>query len=77
VTTQAAVRVAGADERQQLAALLAAAFYHDPVWGPYFLPHQRLPLYRRLGFEMRADVELPNGPRLWTMWREPGSGSRR
>jgi hypothetical protein len=141
------VRRARTNELRQLAALLAAAFYDDPVWGPYFFPDQRrrlegltrffagelrqfmphehvwtieglagvavwappghwqvpprellrrapsiarafgrglprvlrattikrnLPLYRRQGFEVREELDLPNGPRLWTMWREPG-----
>jgi GNAT superfamily N-acetyltransferase len=35
---------------------------------------RNLPLYRRQGFEVREELDLPNGPRLWTMWREPGSG---
>jgi ribosomal protein S18 acetylase RimI-like enzyme len=35
---------------------------------------RNLPLYRRQGFEVRGELDLPNGPRLWTMWREPGSG---
>ena len=35
------VRRARTNELQQLAGLLAAAFYDDPVWGPYFFPDQR------------------------------------
>ena len=35
---------------------------------------RNLPLYRRQGFEVREELDLPNGPRLWTMWREPGGG---
>jgi GNAT superfamily N-acetyltransferase len=33
---------------------------------------RNLPLSRRQGFEVREELDLPNGPRLWTMWREPG-----
>jgi predicted N-acetyltransferase YhbS len=30
-------------------------------------------LYRRNGFEVTAELELPaGGPPLWLMWREPG-----
>lgn len=36
---------------------------------------RNLPLYRRQGFEMREELDLPNGPRLWTMWREPAADS--
>ncbi|HMC52379.1 MAG TPA: GNAT family N-acetyltransferase [Acidimicrobiales bacterium] len=27
--------------------------------------------YARHGFEVRGHVDLPSGPRLWPMWREP------
>lgn len=31
-----------------------------------------VPLYRRHGFEFLGEpVTLPDGPRLWPMWREP------
>jgi GNAT superfamily N-acetyltransferase len=28
-------------------------------------------LYDRLGFETQARIDLPEGPPMWTMWREP------
>jgi GNAT superfamily N-acetyltransferase len=28
-------------------------------------------LYERLGFETRARIDLPEGPPMWGMWREP------
>lgn len=28
-------------------------------------------LYERLGFETRVRIDLPNGPPLWGMWRQP------
>jgi hypothetical protein len=30
-----------------------------------------LPFYERLGFHVRSRVDLPDGPPVWTMWREP------
>jgi GNAT superfamily N-acetyltransferase len=28
-------------------------------------------LYERLGFETQARIDLPEGPPMWAMWREP------
>jgi ribosomal protein S18 acetylase RimI-like enzyme len=28
-------------------------------------------LYRRHGFEVTGEIELPDGPSMWPMWREP------
>jgi GNAT superfamily N-acetyltransferase len=28
-------------------------------------------LYGRLGFEVQSSIDLPDGPSLWGMWREP------
>ena len=44
-----------------------------PTWRRPQASATCLPL-RRQGFEVREELDLPNGPRLWTMWREPGSG---
>jgi GNAT superfamily N-acetyltransferase len=30
-----------------------------------------LPFYERLRFHVRSRVDLPDGPPVWTMWREP------
>ncbi len=27
--------------------------------------------YSRLGFEVTTEIRLPNGPKLWPMWRDP------
>lgn len=27
--------------------------------------------YQRLGFEVREEFDLPRGPHIWTMWRDP------
>ena len=32
---------------------------------------QNVPFYRRHGFEVTGRVELPDGPPVWTMWRDP------
>ena len=29
------------------------------------------PLYQRHGFQIIDEIHLPNGPKLWSMWREP------
>jgi GNAT superfamily N-acetyltransferase len=29
------------------------------------------PLYERLGFKVQSSIDLPDGPSLWGMWREP------
>lgn len=32
---------------------------------------QNLSFYRRHGFEVREELQVDEGPRLWLMWREP------
>ena len=32
-----------------------------------------LPFYKRLGFAVRHGIDLPDGRKVWTMWREPGA----
>lgn len=34
---------------------------------------RNVPYYRRFGFEVTGEVRLPDGPPVWTMWREPGA----
>jgi ribosomal protein S18 acetylase RimI-like enzyme len=31
-------------------------------------------LYERFGFEVVGQIDLPDGPPMWPMWREPGVG---
>jgi ribosomal protein S18 acetylase RimI-like enzyme len=33
-------------------------------------------LYERLGFVVRSEIQLPDGPTLWAMWREPRVGGQ-
>ena len=30
-----------------------------------------LPFYKRLGFAVRHGIDLPDGPKVWMMGREP------
>jgi GNAT superfamily N-acetyltransferase len=44
----------------------------DRVRGPAYLEsskRENIPLYERLGFELRDSLRLPDGPELWPMWR--------
>lgn len=32
---------------------------------------RNIPYYERFGFTVTGEVELPDGPRIWPMWRDP------
>lgn len=34
---------------------------------------RNVPLYKRHGFEVTKEVELPRGPAIWLMWRPPNA----
>jgi GNAT superfamily N-acetyltransferase len=56
-------------------ALMAPVLQHcDDVGLPAYLdatsPRNRR-LYERHGFEVVGEIQLPGGPPLWSMWREP------
>jgi GNAT superfamily N-acetyltransferase len=55
-----------------LAHTLAGA---DEAGAPAYLeatsPRSRA-LYERFGFEVIGQIDLPGGPPMWPMWREPG-----
>jgi ribosomal protein S18 acetylase RimI-like enzyme len=45
----------------------------DGLRGPAYLEsskQENIPLYERLGFELREPIRLPDGPELWPMWRK-------
>ncbi|HWA91550.1 MAG TPA: hypothetical protein VG889_16045 [Rhizomicrobium sp.] len=57
---------AGAILRPQLAASDAAGM-------PCYLESSKetnIPVYRSFGFEVTGEIEIPDGPTLWPMWRE-------
>jgi GNAT superfamily N-acetyltransferase len=43
---------------------------HMPVLLETATP-SNLPFYHRLGFGVHRSTDLPDGPKVWTMWREP------
>jgi ribosomal protein S18 acetylase RimI-like enzyme len=56
-------------------ALMQPVLAHCDAEGvPCYLESSKernVPFYRRHGFEVVKEVGLPDGPPLWTMWREP------
>ena len=56
-------------------ALMAPVLEHCDADGvPAYLEsskEQNVPFYRRHGFEVTERLELPGGPPVWLMWRDP------
>ncbi len=56
-------------------ALMQPVLAHCDAEGvPCYLESSKernVPFYRRHGFEVVKEVRLPDGPPMWTMWREP------
>jgi len=58
---------AGIAMRQQLAVADASRI-------PCYLESSKptnIPVYRAFGFEVTGEIQIPNGPTLWPMWRDP------
>ena len=68
-----------ADRRGEgLGGKVIRAILDDPAASsdPAYLvtaTERNLAIYRRLGFEVQAETDIPDGPHLWGMWR-PASG---
>ena len=75
--------VVGVDPERQgegLGSAVIRAVLDDPAVAgtPAYLvtgTESNLPVYRHLGFEVRVETDLPDGPHLWGMWREQPSDS--
>lgn len=38
---------------------------------------ENIPLYRKHGFVVTEDLQIPGGPRIWLMWRAPTNTARK
>ena len=63
-------RPARGDEVAAVAGTLARAFHDDPVTVWLSKP-ENLPYYEGFGFGVSGRIDLPDGPALWPMWRDP------
>ena len=46
----------------------------DGEHAPAYLEASReqlVPYYSRFGFELTGEIQIPNGPKMWPMWRAP------
>ncbi len=64
-----------AQRQGQGSALMAPLVERSDALGVgAFLETQReanLPFYRRFGFELTDRIDIPDGPPVWLMWRDP------
>ncbi len=45
----------------------------DDAHMPAYLESSKesnIPIYRNFGFDVTGEIDIPNGPRIWPMWRE-------
>jgi ribosomal protein S18 acetylase RimI-like enzyme len=46
----------------------------DATHMPCYLESSKdtnIPIYQSFGFELTGEMQVPNGPRIWPMWRKP------
>jgi ribosomal protein S18 acetylase RimI-like enzyme len=46
----------------------------DAAHMPCYLESSKetnIPIYRSFGFELTGEMQVPNGPKIWPMWRKP------
>ncbi len=46
----------------------------DAAHMPCYLESSKdtnIPIYRSFGFELTGEIQIPNGPKIWPMWRKP------
>ncbi|HTK79796.1 MAG TPA: GNAT family N-acetyltransferase [Rhizomicrobium sp.] len=73
------LQVIGTDPPKQGKGFASLAMRHrlgvaDASGTPCYLESSKptnIPVYRAFGFEVVREINLPNGPTLWPMWREP------
>jgi len=46
----------------------------DGEWAPAYLEASKaelVPYYQRFGFKQIGEIQIPEGPKMWPMWRSP------
>lgn len=72
------LQVVGTDPAKQGKGFASAILRHqlaasDAAGLPCYLESSKdtnIPIYRSFGFETTGEIEIPDGPTLWPMWRE-------
>ncbi|MGH3634641.1 MAG: GNAT family N-acetyltransferase [Mycobacterium sp.] len=70
IGTDPPVRGAGVGQALMHSRLERCDDDHAPAYLEASKP-DLIPYYSRLGFEVTVEITLPNGPKLWPMWRNP------